>query len=105
MTRIIFTQPDGEVVEVDAEDGKSLMLAAVNNGVQGITADCGGNCACATCHVFVDDAFLEQVGGPNDLEDAMLDMKDDRGERSRLSCQIEVTPALEGLRLTIPEHQ
>lgn len=104
MTRIIFTDPHGREIEVDATDGLSVMRAAFDNGVEGITADCGGNCACATCHVYVDEAFWDKVGGPDDTEDAMLEFKDNRAERSRLTCQIQVTPELEGLRLTVPRE-
>ena len=102
MTRIIFKDPHGREIEVEATDGLPVMRAAVDNRVEGITADCGGNCACATCHVYVDDAFWDKVGEPNALEEEMLEFKDNRGERSRLSCQITVTPELEGLRVTVP---
>lgn len=103
MTRIIFTDISGEIIEVDATDGSSVMKAAVDNHIDGISADCGGHCACATCHVYVDDAFVDIVGGPGELEEDMLDFKDNRRPTSRLSCQITVSPELEGLRLTVAE--
>lgn len=102
MTKIFFTDPQGKEIEVDAADDLPAMRAAVDNGVEGITADCGGNCACATCHVYVDDAFWNKVGEPNDLEEEMLEFKESRTRHSRLSCQIPVTPELDGLRLTVP---
>lgn len=104
MTKIIFTDPQGNEIRVDAANGLPVMRAAVDNNVQGIDADCGGNCACATCHVYVDDAFWDKVGEPNELEEEMLEFKDNRTERSRLTCQMLVTPELEGLRLTVPSE-
>lgn len=103
MTRIIFTDVLGKDIEVDAENGKSLMLAAVGNNIAGINADCGGHCSCATCHVYVEAAFADLVGEPGDLEDAMLDCNDNRKTHSRLSCQIEVNPTLEGLHVTVAD--
>jgi 2Fe-2S ferredoxin len=73
--------------------------------VPGIDADCGGACACATCHVYVDEAFLDKVGKPSPMEDSMLDFASERKSNSRLSCQIGVSDALDGLRVTVPEFQ
>ncbi|MFC7047771.1 2Fe-2S iron-sulfur cluster-binding protein [Emcibacter nanhaiensis] len=103
MTKVTFITADDERIEVDAEDGTTLMEAAVNNSVPGIDADCGGACACATCHVIVPDAFKEATGKPSEDEEALLDFLDNHEENSRLSCQIEVTPALEGMEVTVPE--
>lgn len=102
MTKIIFLTGDGKEQSVDATDGASIMEAAVANGIDAIPADCGGACACATCHVYVEAAFLERVGAPNEMEEAMLDFDEQRKPNSRLSCQIAVSPELDGIRLQIP---
>ena len=84
------------------DEGMNLMEIAKANGVEGIFGDCGGGCACATCHVYVDPAWWDQVGPPDDIEFAMLDMVSDvQRETSRLSCQILFSPELDGLRVTI----
>lgn len=101
MTKIVFTDIKGKRIEVDAENGFSVMQAALNNNVDGILADCGGNCSCATCHVYVEKSFMDIVGFPDELEEAMLDMKENLKRESRLCCQIEVTPELEGLQLEV----
>ncbi len=105
MTKITFVSPDGEERIIDAEDGDTVMDAAINNDVPGILAECGGACACATCHVYVDDAFMDKVGTPSEMEESMLEFNEHRAENSRLSCQIRVSPDLEGLRVTAPESQ
>jgi 2Fe-2S ferredoxin len=81
------------------------METAIKNAVPGIDADCGGACACATCHVYVDDAFMAKVGQPEDMEQSMLDFAENVQDNSRLSCQITVSDALDGLRVTTPESQ
>jgi 2Fe-2S ferredoxin len=81
------------------------MQAAVRSGVPGIDADCGGSCSCATCHVYVDEAWLEKVGLLSPTEEAMLSLSTDRKDNSRLACQIEVTEELDGLVVTTPEFQ
>ena len=81
------------------------MEGAVKNGVPGIDADCGGACACATCHVFVDAAWLEATGARTEQEAEMLEFAENVQPNSRLSCQIEVTPAFDGLIVTMPESQ
>ena len=78
---------------------------AIRNGVPGIEAECGGACACATCHVYVDEAFMEVVGGPEAMEEDMLDFAYDVRPTSRLSCQIRVSEELDGLTVTVPERQ
>ena len=105
MTRIIFIEHNGTERSVDAEPGSSVMQAAVENGIPGIDADCGGSCSCATCHVYVDSAWLDAVGPPNDNEDAMLSVSNDRQANSRLSCQIKITASLDGLVVSTPEFQ
>ena len=105
MVRILFREHDGTEHPVEVEPRGSVMLAAVINGVPGIDADCGGACSCATCHVYVDEAWLEAVGEANPAEQAMLSLSADRQANSRLSCQIPVTEALDGLIVTTPEFQ
>ena len=105
MTKLIFVDHTGEETTVDATNGESVMEAAINNNIEGIVAECGGACACATCHVYVDAAFRELTGSPDEMEQAMLDFTDNVQENSRLSCQIEVSDELEGLRITTPESQ
>lgn len=88
---------------MDASVGMSLMKAAVNNGVDGIAAVCGGVCACATCHCYVDEDWLDRLPDPEELEDEMLDETGaERRPNSRLSCQIKLDDTLDGLRVTIP---
>ena len=105
MTKIVFIDYTGHETEVEATDGDSVMETALNNNIDGVVAECGGACACATCHVFVDDAFHTLTGEPDDMEDSMLDLATGRTERSRLSCQIQVRPELDGLRVTTPKFQ
>jgi 2Fe-2S ferredoxin len=85
--------------------GLTVMEGAIKHNVPGIDADCGGACACATCHVYVDPAFLDKVGTASAMEESMLDFAEGVEPNSRLSCQIKVTEALEGLRVTTPESQ
>ena len=105
MVKISFIQPDGSEQQVEAEPGVTVMEAAKLNNVAGIEAECGGACACATCHVFVDAAWREKVGSPAEMEEDMLDFAFDVRKESRLSCQIKVTEALNGLVLRIPAKQ
>jgi 2Fe-2S ferredoxin len=105
MPSITLIEHDGASHTIDAEIGKSLMQNAIDNAVPGIDADCGGACACGTCHVFVEAAWLEPSGDSDAMEEAMLGMRPDRTEVSRLSCQIEVTDALEGMVVRLPEYQ
>ncbi|WP_321396610.1 2Fe-2S iron-sulfur cluster-binding protein [Emcibacter sp.] len=104
MTKVTFITADDERFEVDAEDGVSLMEAAVNNSVPGIDADCGGACACATCHIIVPDSFKAATGTPSEDELSLLDFLDNREDNSRLSCQIEVSSDLEGMEVIVPEE-
>ncbi len=105
MAKITYVQPDGSRQTVDAQPGVTVMEAAKLNNVSGIEAECGGACACATCHVYVDAAWREKVGKPADMENDMLDFAFDVREESRLSCQIKVTEALDGLVVKVPEKQ
>ena len=105
MATIIFQDHQGNKKSVEAKPGMSVMEAAIANMIPGIDADCGGACACATCHVYVDEAFMEKVGNPEDMEQSMLDFAENVQSNSRLSCQITVSDDLEGLKVTTPESQ
>lgn len=105
MAQITFTDHDGGERTVEAREGQTVMEVAIANDVPGIEAECGGGCSCATCHVYVDDAWSEVVGGPTPMEEDMLDFAFDVRPSSRLSCQIKITPALDGLKVTTPERQ
>jgi ferredoxin, 2Fe-2S len=96
---------DGTRFEVDAENGSTVMENAIRNGVPGIEAECGGACACATCHVYVDEAWTDIVGEPEAMEEDMLDFAYDVRPTSRLSCQIKVRAELDGLTVSVPERQ
>jgi 2Fe-2S ferredoxin len=103
MPTITFVQPDGTATPVEAVEGESLMQAAINACIDGIVAECGGNCMCATCHVYVDAAGLPAMA---EGEDALLDgAAAERRPNSRLACQIPVTPALEGITVDLPDRQ
>ena len=105
MARITFIQPDGTENTVDAEPGMTVMEAAVKNSVPGIAAECGGACACATCHVYVQEEWREATGHPEQMEEDMLDFAFDIRPESRLSCQIKVTEELDGLVVRMPKSQ
>ena len=105
MPTITFIAHDGAEQPVQATPGMSVMRAAIDNGVAGIDADCGGECSCATCHVYVHEDWLSAVGGIGEREEEMLDMNPEREPNSRLSCQIEVHDDLDGLVVTVPEFQ
>ena len=100
---ITFTQEDGtERALTGIAIDQSLMEAGKANGVEGILADCGGSCACATCHVYVDPEWQDRVGPPNQVELEMLDMVSDiQRDNSRLSCQVRLSEALDGLKVTV----
>lgn len=105
MAKITFIQPDGSSQAVEAENGVTVMEAAKQGDVPGIEAECGGACACATCHVYVDPAFFALTGEPSSMEQSMLDFANEVEETSRLSCQIKVTAALDGLIVRMPKSQ
>jgi 2Fe-2S ferredoxin len=105
MVKITYIDSAGTPRAVDAEPGATVMETAIKNDIPGIEAECGGACACATCHVYVDEAWLETTGGPSPMEEDMLDFGYEVRPNSRLSCQIKVTEALDGLVVTTPERQ
>ena len=105
MAKITYIGFDGTKYDVDAEDGSTVMEAAIKNGVPGIEAECGGACACATCHVYVDDNWTSKTGEPEPMEEDMLDFAYDVRPTSRLSCQIRVSNELDGLIVTVPDRQ
>lgn len=105
MVKIIYRDHEGTERAVEAKVGETIMEVAVKNSVPGIDADCGGACACATCHVYVDPAFMDKVGQPEEMEQSMLDFAEGVRETSRLSCQIQVREDLEGITVETPESQ
>ena len=106
MVRISFVTPSGETTSVEVETGISVMEAATRNDIEGIIGDCGGACSCATCHVYVDENWADGTGAVSFVEEPMLDfVAAERKPTSRLCCQIQVTEALDGLRIHIPENQ
>lgn len=106
MPKLVFISIDGVERAVDARPGESVMAAAVRNGVPGIIGECGGNCSCATCHVYVDESQFAFVGAPEDMEEDLLDMgAHDRRDNSRLACQIKMTEELDGLTVQLPLEQ
>lgn len=106
MPNIIFVHPDGAREELEIAEGTSVMQGATAQGIDGIVAECGGNCMCATCHVYVEPSRLATLPAMSEEEDALLDgTASDRQPNSRLSCQLEVTQAMDGLTLTLPERQ
>ena len=105
MAKITYIDSAGTARTIDAEVGSTVMETAIKNDVPGIEAECGGACARATCHVYVDEAWREKVGGPSPMEEDMLDFGYDVKPNSRLSCQIKVSDALDGLIVRTPERQ
>ena len=105
MVKIIYVDHGGNERTIDANAGETVMETAIKNSIPGIDADCGGACACATCHVYVDEAFMDKVGQPEDMEQSMLDFAENVKPNSRLSCQITVSDSLDGLSVTTPESQ
>ena len=105
MAKITYIAADGTRYEVEAENGSTVMENAIRNAIPGILAECGGACACATCHVYVDEAWAAKTGSPSPMEEDMLDFAFDVRPTSRLSCQIKVSDELDGLIVTVPERQ
>jgi 2Fe-2S ferredoxin len=105
MAKITYIQQNGSSIEANGVPGMTVMEVAIKAQVPGIDADCGGACACATCHVYVEPDWVEKTGKRNPMEEDMLDFAFDVRENSRLSCQIKVTDALDGLRVKVPEKQ
>lgn len=105
MPAVTYVDPNGTEHNLVGDVGMSVMEVAVRNNIDGIEADCGGACACATCHVYVDDAWLEVVGSAQGDESEMLEFAVDPRATSRLACQIRLTDALDGLRVNLPLSQ
>jgi 2Fe-2S ferredoxin len=105
MAKITFVTFDGARIEANAENGSTVMENAIRNAVPGIDAECGGACACATCHVYVDEDWASTTGEPEAMEEDMLDFAYDVRPNSRLSCQIRVSDDLDGLVVHVPERQ
>jgi ferredoxin, 2Fe-2S len=105
MPTIHFLLPDGQLQSIEAKEGWSLMEAAREEGVPGIVAECGGIAACSTCHVYIEDAWREVLGPPNDIETLTLDLAPEVNDASRLSCQVTITSEHDGLRVRVPAHQ
>lgn len=105
MPAITVIEFNGTRHTIDAEIGRSLMENVLDHNIPGIDADCGGACACGTCHCFMAENWQGQVGSPDALEESMLGMRPDREDTSRLSCQIRVTDEMDGLAVRLPEYQ
>ncbi len=105
MVKITYIDVEGTARTVEAEEGSTVMENAVRNDIPGIEAECGGACACATCHVYVAEEWKDATGEPQPMEEDMLDFAFDVRPTSRLSCQIRVTPELDGLVLHVPKEQ
>ena len=105
MAKITYIEFNGAEHVVDVKNGLSVMEGAVKNNIPGIDADCGGACACATCHVYVDQAWLDKTGSQSAMEESMLDFAENVEPNSRLSCQIKVSDELDGLVVRMPESQ
>ena len=105
MPQVTYIEHNGTAHAVELEEGLSVMRGAVDNGVPGIDADCGGECACATCHVFVEEPWLARTGEPSEQEASMLSFAATAQPNSRLSCQIKMSAALDGLVVRLPEAQ
>ncbi|MCF6329519.1 MAG: 2Fe-2S iron-sulfur cluster-binding protein [Henriciella sp.] len=105
MAKITYVDHEGNARDIEAKNGETVMETAIKNSIAGIDADCGGACACATCHVYIAEAFMDKVGAPEDMEQSMLDFAENVQSNSRLSCQITVTDELDGLIVTTPESQ
>ncbi|HEY5667248.1 MAG TPA: 2Fe-2S iron-sulfur cluster-binding protein [Gammaproteobacteria bacterium] len=105
MPKVTFLQRDGTPSEVNAAVGDSVMETAIDNDIEGIVAECGGACSCATCHVYVENDWLDKLPPPDSLEDGMLDCVIDRRPNSRLSCQIRVSDEIDGIVVRVPASQ
>src|SRR4029077_19215167 len=103
--QITFIDSGGTVRTVEGENGSTVMETGIRNGVPRIEAECGGACACSTCHVYIDEAWREKAGEPSPMEEDMLDFAYDVKPNSRLSCQIKVSEELDGLTVRTPERQ
>lgn len=104
MPKVLFNSITSQKKEIEVSEGFTLMEAAVDNDVDGVLAECGGSCACATCHVYIADEWLSKLKPMEEMEEAMLDSAIDRRTNSRLSCQIELTDELDGLLVYVAEN-
>jgi len=102
VTQVTFITADGKRFDIDGDDGESLMQIATNNLVPGVIGECGGSCACATCHVYVSEEWMDRVPPVADMERDLLTIVAEPQPNSRLSCQIELDPSLAGLVLNVP---
>ena len=105
MPKITYIDSEGTARTVEAEVGSTVMETAIRNNIPGIEAECGGACACATCHVYVDEAWRGKTGEKSAMEESMLDFAENVEDNSRLSCQIKVSDELDGLVVRMPESQ
>ncbi len=105
MPKITYIAHDGTTTEVDAVVGSTVMQTAVDNAIEGIVAECGGACSCATCHCYIEGEMQEIVGGPNPIEQEVLQFAIDPQDNSRLGCQIDITEEMDGLIVRLPESQ
>lgn len=104
MPKVIFHDLLGQRHEIDAVTGNTVMETAIDNDIDGIVAECGGACACATCHSYIDENWIARLPEMDDMEDAMLDSALDRRENSRLTCQITVTDELDGIEVVVAQN-
>ena len=105
MAKITYNTHDNKTHTIEVQNGLTVMEGAVQNDIPGIDADCGGSCACATCHVYVDEKWFEKIPKKEEAEEDMLDMAFEPNQNSRLTCQITVTNELEGLVVRMPKQQ
>jgi ferredoxin, 2Fe-2S len=105
MPKVIYISSDGTRHETEVENGYSVMEGAINNDIEGIVAECGGACACATCHSYVDEAWMDKMPSMDDMEDSMLDAAFERKDNSRLTCQIEINDNLDGLVIHVADNE
>lgn len=105
MPHIFYIQTDGSEQVIDADEGQSIMEVAVQNGIKGIEAECGGACSCATCHAYIDSEWRDQIAEPDEMELDMLEFAYRTNEDSRLTCQIKIRENMDGLRVRIPVSQ
>lgn len=104
MPKIIYLDPQGNRHEFEVASGYTVMEGAIDNNVPGIVAECGGACACATCHAYVAEEWADKLPEMDEMEDAMLDSAADRRATSRLTCQLEVTQDMDGLTVTVADN-
>lgn len=105
MGKIIFIEHDNTEHAVNFEAGITLMQVAVDNAIPGIDGDCGGECACGTCHMIIPDEWFDKTGAISETEEQMLSMTPERSRTSRLGCQVEATENMDGMTVRLPEFQ